>query len=126
MMHTEKLTLFHVEGNQLTRHTLTGHWYETNAVTMAANGSLQPQHVVKVRIPAPDCEGFTPAKVYTGAGWTAKPGDYIVRGAVTYEVTAEKGHRVADLPQHFPAVAVVREARDRRVGVQPHIYIEGA
>ena len=45
---------------------------------------------------------------------------------MTYEVTAEKGHRVADLPQHFPAVAVVREARDRRVGVQPHIYIEGA
>ena len=127
MLNTEVLTLFHVEpAGTVTRFALTGHWYETNSMHMAANGSLQPQRVAKVRIPAPDCESYVPEKIFTGAGWTAKPGDYVVRGNVTYEVTAEKGHRIADLPRHFPYTAVVREARDRRVGVQPHIYIEGA
>lgn len=127
MLYTEPLTLFHMEQNgTVSRFVLRGSWYEGNAAAMAANGSLQPQRVVKVRIEALSCNGFVPAKSYAGTGWTAKHGDYIVRGNVLFGIKDEKGQRFADIPRQFDHVGCIRDVRDRRVGVEPHIYIEGA
>ena len=121
MLYTEDLTLFHLEGGSVTRFPLTGSWYETDAVSMAADGSKLRRRCVKVRVPAPQCRAFVHPSGYAGTGWTVKTGDYLVRGSVELP----EGRRWSEIPRLFAAVGVVTEARDRRVGIAPHIYMEG-
>ena len=122
MVCTEPLTLFHVEQDgSVTRFLLIGSWYETNAVGMAADGTKLRRRTVKARILAPWCWDFVQPDGYTGTGWTAKPGDYLVRG----DVELPDGRRWSEIPRLFGCFGVVKEARDRRLGVEPHIYLEG-
>lgn len=104
-------------GSEDTWHTatLTGFWHWTGESTSATE-VVKPATTADVQIAEEDADGYVDPGEYSGEGWTLRPGDLLVLGAVSCTGTRSE---LADAIGSLPTVTVTK-AEDLRLGDYGH------